>query len=68
MAQYEVDTHFLTEIRDPVPAMHAFNPNDNTTQKWLQNILKLSGAGWDFFVNAGITLLIDDANVECFGV
>jgi hypothetical protein len=27
-----------------------------------------TGAGWDFFVNACITLLIDDANVECFGV
>ncbi len=32
MSEYKVDAQLFTEVRDPLPAMHALNPDNNVSK------------------------------------
>ena len=68
MAQDEVDIQFLAEISDPVPAVHALDTDDYVTDIGRKQLSQLIWVGWNILVEASITLLINNTDVQGSGV
>jgi len=68
MAQDKVDALFLAQIRDPIPAVHAFNTDDKIITEGFKRGQQLFRPGFDFLVQKDFTLLVDDADIKGAGV
>jgi|TARA_R110002033_G_C3869271_1_gene237069 hypothetical protein len=58
----------FTEIGNPVPAVHAFNPDDKIVQVGFDQMQQRFWFGWNLFMQKGFTLLIHDADVQATGM
>ena len=63
--QNEFDAVFFTQIRDPVPAVHALDAN--IAERFEQGEQGFR-AGFDFLVQQHLPLLVDDADIQAAGV
>jgi hypothetical protein len=64
MAENEVNTCIIAEVGNPVPTVHAFNTNNDIAEIGFKQLLQFIWVSWNFFMQAGVTRLIYDANVE----
>lgn len=63
MPNNEIDVALFTKVRDPTPTAHAFDANNNITKIGLRPSNSASESLEIFWVNEGITLIIDTTHV-----
>ena len=68
MPQDEIDAVFFAKIRDPVPAVHAFNAYHQVVAERFKEIQQGLGLGFDFRVEPHFAGLINDADIQATGV
>jgi hypothetical protein len=68
VTQDKVDTVFLAQIRDPVPAMHALDANDQVIAERGEQVQQRLRLGFDLLVKQYLAGVVNDAHIQTASV
>tara|TARA_R110001606_G_scaffold343895_1_gene492522 strand:+ start:184 stop:462 length:279 start_codon:yes stop_codon:yes gene_type:complete len=68
MTENESNALVFTEIGDPVPAVHAFDADDQLVQVGFDQMEQRFWFGWNLFMQKGVALLIQDTDIQATGM